>query len=214
MHLRRQCSRSVRTSAAALHPVAPSAPVPAAHAPGNILLNVGIHRACSIASSFVSPNSHQPSSAKDQPTIDKTKVAMRTVFLCTSAAGTLLVYVLYRARLVPRPIATLGLIDYQAMLVGTVLERFKLLDLQQGAGLALVAPVGLFELVLPIWLIAKGLQHRLATTEQRGGRQRLQRISFGATCAFRNGRTTAGTGSADRSPVRLRCTTRQPRTPG
>lgn len=83
-------------------------------------------------------------------------VAMLTVFLCTAAAGTVLGYVLYRSRLVPRPIATLGLVGYPAMLAGTVLELFGQLDLQQGVGLALVVPVGLFELVLPIRLIARG----------------------------------------------------------
>lgn len=82
--------------------------------------------------------------------------AMALVFLCTGASGTVLAWVLTRSKLVPRAIAVLGAVGYPAMLLGTVLEMFGLLDLQQGVGLALVWPVGLFELVLPVWLFVKG----------------------------------------------------------
>lgn len=85
------------------------------------------------------------------------RAAMALLFLCVAAAGTLLTYVLTRSRLVPRPLAVLGAVGYLAMLLGTVLEMFGLLDLQQGAGLFLVLPVGLFEnLALPMWLFIKG----------------------------------------------------------
>jgi hypothetical protein len=77
-------------------------------------------------------------------------------YLCTSAAGTILAYVLYQSKLVPRPVAVLGAVGYPALLLGTVLELFELLELRQGVGLFLVWPVGLFELVFPIWLIVKG----------------------------------------------------------
>ena len=81
---------------------------------------------------------------------------MALLFLCVGVAGTILAWVLTRSRLVPRPLALLGLVGYPAMLLGTVLEMFALLDLQQGVGLLLVWPVGLFEVVLPIRLIVKG----------------------------------------------------------
>lgn len=84
------------------------------------------------------------------------RAAMALVFLCTGAAGTILAWILIRSRLVPRAIAFLGVLGYPAMFLGTVLELFKVLDLQQGPGLLLVWPVGLFELALPAWLIAKG----------------------------------------------------------
>lgn len=82
--------------------------------------------------------------------------AMALVFLCTGASGTILGYVLTRSKLVPRAVALLGAVGYPALLLGTVLEMFELLDLQQGVGLALVCPVGLFELVFPVWLFVKG----------------------------------------------------------
>jgi hypothetical protein len=42
------------------------------------------------------------------------------------------------------------------LLVGTVLDMFNVVDVTQGAGLLAVVPGGLFELILPIWLLAKG----------------------------------------------------------
>ncbi len=62
-----------------------------------------------------------------------------------------LCYVLYRSRLIPRSLALLGLIGYAALLIGSLLEIF-------GFDLNLVhyLPGGLFELILPIWLIGKG----------------------------------------------------------
>ncbi len=60
-------------------------------------------------------------------------------------------YLLYRARLIPRPMAILGLTGYAALLAGSLLEVF-------GYDLAMIhyAPGGLFELIFPIWLIFKG----------------------------------------------------------
>lgn len=84
------------------------------------------------------------------------RAAMALVFLSVGASGAVLSYVLIRSRLVPRPLAVLGAIGYLGMLLGTVLDVFELLDLQQGVGLFLVWPVGLFELVLPLWLFVKG----------------------------------------------------------
>lgn len=91
------------------------------------------------------------------------RAGMTLLFLCVGTAGTILAWVLTRSRLVPRPLALLGLVGYLAMLLGTALEMFALLDLQQGIGLFLVWPVGLFEVVLPIWLMVKGFNTESAT---------------------------------------------------
>jgi hypothetical protein len=69
----------------------------------------------------------------------------------------LLAVLLYRSRLIPRGIAVLGLIGYPALLVGTVLAIFGVTEVTQGAGLLAVVPGALFELILPIWLISRGL---------------------------------------------------------
>lgn len=83
-------------------------------------------------------------------------VAIVMIYLFTSVAGAILAVALHRSRLIPRPLADLGLVGYPVLLVGTVLHVFDLVDVTQGVGLLAVAPGGLFELILPIWLIARG----------------------------------------------------------
>jgi len=58
---------------------------------------------------------------------------------------------LYHSRLIPRAMAALGFIGYAALFIGGVLELF-------GLNLSMLhyVPGGLFELVLPIWLLVKG----------------------------------------------------------
>ena len=79
------------------------------------------------------------------------------VYVPTGVGGIILTYLLVVSRLVPRPIALLGLVGYVLLTVGVPLDLLGLLDMSEGAGLLLVVPGGLFELVvLPIWLITKG----------------------------------------------------------
>jgi hypothetical protein len=83
-------------------------------------------------------------------------VAILMIYLTTSVLGLILSFLLYRSRLVPRPIAILGLIGYPVLLVGSILAVFDVIDVTEGAGFLALVPGGLFELILPIWLIAKG----------------------------------------------------------
>jgi hypothetical protein len=83
-------------------------------------------------------------------------VAIRMVYLFTSAAGVIFAFLLYRSALVPRSLALLGVIGYPVLFVGAALDMFGVTDLTQGAGLVAVVPGGLFELVLPLWLFARG----------------------------------------------------------
>jgi Domain of unknown function (DUF4386) len=83
-------------------------------------------------------------------------LAIVVLYLVTSVGGTILAVLLYRSRLVARWIAVLALIGYPVLLVGCVLDLFDVTDVTKGAGLIAVAPGGLFELILPIWLLAKG----------------------------------------------------------
>jgi hypothetical protein len=79
------------------------------------------------------------------------------VYIPTGIGGLILNYLLFVSRLVPRPIAVLGLVGYAALSAGVPLDLLGLLDMNAGPGLVLLAPGGLFEFVfLPIWLIAKG----------------------------------------------------------
>jgi hypothetical protein len=83
-------------------------------------------------------------------------VAVLLIYLVTTAAGMCMATLLYRSRLVPRWIATLGVIGYPVLLAGCALDVFGLVDVTQGVGLVALVPGGVFELILPIWLLAKG----------------------------------------------------------
>lgn len=83
------------------------------------------------------------------------------VYVPTGIGGIILTYLLFVSRLVPRPIALLGLAGYVSLTLGVPLDLLGVLDMGAGAGLLLVVPGGLFELVfLPIWLITKGFSRR------------------------------------------------------
>ncbi len=90
-------------------------------------------------------------------------VAILLIYLVTAAAGMCMATLLYRSRLIPRWLAILGLITYPALLLGCVLDLYGLADVTQGAGLLALVPGGLFELILPIWLIVKGFTPRTTT---------------------------------------------------
>jgi hypothetical protein len=84
---------------------------------------------------------------------------MLWVYIPTGIGGLILTYLLFVSRLVPRPIAILGLVGYALLSLGVPLDLLGVLDMNEGPGLVLLAPGGLFELVfLPIWLIAKGFR--------------------------------------------------------
>jgi hypothetical protein len=81
------------------------------------------------------------------------------VYVPTGIGGLILTYLLFVSRLVPRPIAVLGLVGYACLTVGVPLDLLGVLDMDAGAGQVLLVPGGLFEaIVLPIWLITKGFR--------------------------------------------------------
>jgi hypothetical protein len=91
---------------------------------------------------------------------------MLWVYVPTGIGGLILTYLLLVSRLVPRPIAALGLVGYALLSVGVPLDLLGVLDMNAGPGLLLLGPGGLFEAVfLPIWLIAKGF--RSTSSEQQ-----------------------------------------------
>jgi hypothetical protein len=93
------------------------------------------------------------------------------LYLVTSVGGTILAVLLYRSNLVPRWIAVLALIGYPMLFVGCVLDLFDVTDVTKGAGLVAIAPGGLFELILPIWLLAKGFNSSAQALQGKSERQ-------------------------------------------
>ena len=85
------------------------------------------------------------------------------VYIPTGIGGLILTYLLFRSRLVPRPIAVLGIAGYAALLIAVPLDLLGVVDTGSVSGLALLAPGGLFEvLVFPVWLLAKGFTRQTA----------------------------------------------------
>jgi hypothetical protein len=91
------------------------------------------------------------------------------VYLATAIGGLVFTYLLFVSRLVPRPIAVLGIVGYASLLLGVPLDLLGVLDMAAGAGMVLLVPGGLFEFIfLPIWLIAKGFRSATAGASTRG----------------------------------------------
>ena len=81
------------------------------------------------------------------------------VYIPTGIGGLILNYLLFTSRMIPRPIAVLGLVGYALLLLVVPLDLAGTVEEGSGVGLVLLAPGGLYEFViLPIWLIAKGFR--------------------------------------------------------
>lgn len=88
------------------------------------------------------------------------------VYLPTGIGGLVLNYLLFVSRLVPRPIAVLGLVGYTLLTLGVPLTLLGVLDMNAGPGLVILIPGFLWEFaVMPIWLIAKGFRSPASAKE-------------------------------------------------
>ncbi|QBD76995.1 DUF4386 domain-containing protein [Ktedonosporobacter rubrisoli] len=74
--------------------------------------------------------------------------------------GLLFTWMLFRFRLVPRVISVVGLIGYAAVLFGSIVGWFGLIDVAPGGnGTIFALPVATFEIVLlPFWLLFRGFK--------------------------------------------------------
>ena len=61
--------------------------------------------------------------------------------------------------IVPRWLAILGIAGYAALLLGAAGTALASTDIHSGAGVLFLGPGGLFELLFPLLLIFKGLEH-------------------------------------------------------
>jgi hypothetical protein len=77
--------------------------------------------------------------------------------------GMFLAYVMYRSRLVPRIIPTIGLIGAPLSLASSSGTLFGLWDQVSGPGFALGLPIAAWELSLGLWLTFKGFRASAVT---------------------------------------------------
>ncbi|MBE0662763.1 MAG: DUF4386 domain-containing protein [Bacteroidales bacterium] len=78
------------------------------------------------------------------------------IFVFTALGGLIFSYLLYLSILVPRYLSGLGIIGYIMLFLGVVLDMFSIFNINDGAGMLVYLPGGLFELFFPIWLFIKG----------------------------------------------------------
>jgi Domain of unknown function (DUF4386) len=78
------------------------------------------------------------------------------IYVFTATGGIVVSYLLYKSRLVPRVLSTLGLVGYVLLAIGIPITVLGSGHLDSGWGLVFVAPGGLFELALPLLLLVKG----------------------------------------------------------
>lgn len=76
----------------------------------------------------------------------------------TGVAGLMLSYLLYKANLVPQWLSWLGIVGYVSILLAIPATLMSIATLDAGVGMALYVPGGLFELLLPVILIARGFR--------------------------------------------------------
>lgn len=86
------------------------------------------------------------------------------IYASNGVGGLMVSYVLYTSKLIPRSLSVLGLIGYAVLFVGAPLELFGYVNMDTGVGLTFYVPGGLFELIFPIWLFAKGFDSSIIAT--------------------------------------------------
>jgi len=80
------------------------------------------------------------------------------VFVFTALGGLLFSYLLYQSKIIPRYLSALGIVGYSMLLLGVVVSLLSVFNINDGLGMLIYLPGGLFELFLPIWLFIKGFK--------------------------------------------------------
>lgn len=112
--------------------------------------------------------------APDASAYSAAGTVLRTIYTWTSALGPLIMlgintlmysYLLYKSKLVPRPLAVLGLTGAALVFVGGLLVLFGIALQLSVAVVLLVMPIAAYEMILAVWLIAKGFNSSAIASE-------------------------------------------------
>ena len=101
---------------------------------------------------------------------------MQLIFL--GLGGIIFTSMLYKSKLVPRPISVVGFIGYALLLPAFLIALFGILDPTPGGpGTFLAVPAAFFEIILmPIWLFSKGFNTAVISAKQGA---RLEKVVDG-----------------------------------
>ena len=92
--------------------------------------------------------------------------------------GALMYYrVLYRSRLVPRWLSAWGLVAIALVMVSGLLVMFGLAAPMSTTQVVLALPIAVQEMVLAVWLIAKGFNPSATTAEPAGQTSRWHTVN-------------------------------------
>ncbi len=98
----------------------------------------------------------------------------------TFGLGALMYYwVFYRSRLVPRWLSAWGLVAIVSVMVSALLVMFRLIDPLSTTQVVLALPIAVQEMVLAVWLIAKGFNPAAIaaeSTDERSLRRATTRV--------------------------------------
>ena len=84
-----------------------------------------------------------------------------TLLIVANLGGATVFYIaLWRGRLAPRWISGWGLVAVAPHLVGSTLTLFGVVESTASGNVALLAPLGVQEMVLTVWLMVRGFATR------------------------------------------------------